>query len=37
MMGIGTISEWDESADFTAGYVQALDDLLAWIKEDFDL
>jgi hypothetical protein len=27
----------DFSEDFTAGYIRALDDLLAWLEEDFDL
>jgi hypothetical protein len=37
MMGIRTIAEWDESSDFTAGYIQALNDLLGWIREEYHL
>jgi hypothetical protein len=37
MRNAETVSQEDDSEDFTAGYIQALDDLLAWLKEDFDL
>jgi hypothetical protein len=37
MRNVDTVSVADDSEDFTAGYLQALDDLLAWLEEDFDL
>ncbi|HEY7491566.1 MAG TPA: hypothetical protein VIH59_10720 [Candidatus Tectomicrobia bacterium] len=37
MRNAETVPQEDDSEDFTAGYVQALDDLLAWLQEDFDL
>jgi hypothetical protein len=37
MRNVDAVSTADDSEDFTAGYIQALDDLLAWLEEDFDL
>ena len=37
MRNADTVSTDEDSEDFTAGYIQALDDLLAWLEEDFDL
>ena len=37
MRNIDTVTTAEDSEDFTAGYLQALDDLLAWLEEDFNL
>ena len=37
MRDIDTVVPAEDSEDFTAGYIQALDDLVAWLEEDFNL